>query len=102
MDTDKRSTAISKLGLECQDRFLRMLTVLKESSHFPPEACSELVLLEDELGRFRTWANNIGAFGTGRGGLERRVRNAQYLRENIASLLQDLNNDRSTGRTRCF
>jgi hypothetical protein len=46
--------------------------------------------LETELGRFRLWANNIGAAKTGRSGLDYRLRDAKYLNDNVTALLKDL------------
>jgi len=46
--------------------------------------------LEDELGRFRLWASNIGAMNPRKASLDYRLRNADYLLYNVKSLLEHL------------
>lgn len=45
---------------------------------------------EDELGRLRMWAANIGAHQTGQSSLDFRLRDASHVREQIVKLLQGL------------
>ena len=45
---------------------------------------------EDELGRLRMWAANIGAHQTGQSSLDFRLRDASHIREQIIKLLQGL------------
>lgn len=45
---------------------------------------------EDELGRLRVWAANIGAHQTGQSSLDFRLRDASHIREQIIKLLQGL------------
>ena len=45
---------------------------------------------EDELGRLRMWAANIGAHQTGQSSLDFRLRDASHIREQIVKLLQGL------------
>lgn len=45
---------------------------------------------EDELGRLRIWAANIGAHQTGQSSLDFRLRDASHVREQIVKLLQGL------------
>ena len=46
--------------------------------------------VEDELARFKIWATNIGAANIGRASLDYRLRDAEYLQEDVMSLLEDL------------
>jgi hypothetical protein len=46
--------------------------------------------LEDELARFKIWATNIGAMNVGKASLDHRLRDAEYLHEDVTSLLKDL------------
>jgi hypothetical protein len=57
-----------------------------------PQACSTglQTTLEEDLGRFRVWANDIGAHRIGRSSLDFRLRDALHLVERILSLLEDL------------
>jgi hypothetical protein len=53
--------------------------------------------VDDELGRFRIWATNIGALSIGRVSLDHRLRDADYLHQNVKSLLEDLKESLSEG-----
>ena len=46
--------------------------------------------LLDELGRFKAWADNIGAHRSGRVSLDRRLGEASHVREKVTMLLGDL------------
>ena len=60
----------------------------------PPRNTGELGLVpttwEDELGRLRMWAANIGAHQTGQSSLDFRLRDSSHIRDQILKLLQDL------------
>ena len=84
----EQSTTISRLGLDCQEQFTELVKTLREADTFHDELSS--LSVSEELGRFRTWANNIGAVTSGRASLDYRVKNVEYLRLNIRSLLEDL------------
>lgn len=45
---------------------------------------------EDELGRFKIWAANIGAHQIGRSALDFRLRDASHIRDEVLTLLGDL------------
>ena len=45
---------------------------------------------QDELGRLRLWAANIGAHRTGQSSLEFRLKDSSHIREQVANLLLDL------------
>lgn len=46
--------------------------------------------LEDQKNRFAVWCGNIGAHRTGTSSLEHRLRDASHIRENVISLLDEL------------
>lgn len=46
--------------------------------------------LDDELGRFRVWAANIGALQKGHSSLDYRLREAPLVRDNVQKLLKEL------------
>jgi hypothetical protein len=50
----------------------------------------ELPVAEDELGRFRVWAGNVGAHRSGRVSLDYRLREARDMREGVCDLLDYL------------
>lgn len=86
-----QSASISKIGLNCQERFTALIHTLRRTDDGGPNDLSNVIeAVEEELGRFRTWANNIGAVSSGRGSLDYRVRAADFLRQNVKSLLKDL------------
>jgi hypothetical protein len=83
---------IARLCLECQTHFETLET-------YDGENRLSSTTVEDELGRFRMWASNIGALNTGRASLDYRLRDANYLYETVKSLLEDLKRSLSEGFT---
>jgi hypothetical protein len=92
-------TDISTLGLDCQKQFEDLIDGLLRQGLGEGDSDLQdglllvsfaIVPIKEELGRFRTWANNIGAVTSGRGSLDYRVRGAEYLRHNVKSLLESL------------
>jgi hypothetical protein len=83
-------TTIARLGVDCQRLFGVLIETLDlaKGGHFQNVLSCEAV--EEELGRFRIWATNIGALNTGRASLDYRVKDAEYLQQNVKSLLEDL------------
>jgi len=89
---------IAKLSLDCQRRFYELCNAL-EARYTDSESrdSSTSTALEDELGRFRLWAGNIGALKTGRASLDYRLRDAEYLSQNAKSLLGGLKKSLAEG-----
>jgi len=90
-------TDISTLGLDCQKQFEDLIDGLGRSGLGEDDGDLQdgllsiaIVPIKEELGRFRTWANNIGAVASGRGSLDYRVRGVEYLRHNVKSSLESL------------
>ena len=54
----------------------------------------------DELGRFRVWAGNIGAHRTGQSSLDHRLRDATELKDTVLRYLKDLIEVLERGRSR--
>ncbi|KAI9763315.1 MAG: hypothetical protein M1839_006520 [Geoglossum umbratile] len=50
----------------------------------------QVVQIEDEFGRFRVWAANIGALQKGHSSLDYRLREAPLVQENVQKLLKEL------------
>ena len=93
----QQRTDISTLGLDCQKQFKDLIDSLLrpgigegDGDLYDGLLSIAIVPIKEELGRFRTWANNIGAVTSGRGSLEYRVRGAEYLRHNVKSSLESL------------
>lgn len=47
--------------------------------------------IEEEFGRFKIWAGNLGALAKGHSALDWRLRDAEVMRSTVLSLLQELN-----------
>jgi hypothetical protein len=82
---------ISTLTVGCQRHFGTLhesLSTAKDGNflHELPR-----VAIEDELGRFRIWANNIGASNRGTSSLDYRLRDAKFISESVKTLLNSLN-----------
>lgn len=86
-EAPNQEAAIAILSLACQAYFKDFCDSL-ENTKWNNELSSSIV--EDELGRFRLWANNIGAAKTGRASLDYRLRDTAYLFQNVKSLLEAL------------
>jgi len=58
-------------------------------------------ILADQRGRFRIWAGNVGAHGTGRASLQHRLREAPHFRSLVHGLLQKLAKLLTEGLCQC-
>jgi hypothetical protein len=81
-------TTITSLSLSCQKHFEGLCEALRDGELH--EEAAIRTSLEDELGRFRLWASNIGAMNPRKASLDHRLRNVDYLLYNVKSLLQHL------------
>ena len=81
-------STISATLLPCLKSFNDLLVLVQIS----PFATTEVpfTLWQDELGRFRVWAANIGAHQTGQASLDFRLRDASHIKNQIIRLLEDL------------
>ena len=83
------ATSISSSIIACLKSFNEFIEDIK----YPQEANAAGLVAsawEDELGRLRLWAANIGAHQTGQSSLDFRLRDASHVREQIIKLLQGL------------
>ena len=87
---------LASLSLDCERRFDELYEAI-EATDAVSEFRPSLPDLEDELGRFRLWAGNIGALKTGRASLDYRLRDAAYLSQNAKSLLEGLTESLTEG-----
>jgi hypothetical protein len=92
MDQTTDQPTIAKLALDCQNQFTLLCDTLRSANIPAHDLRSEITatMVEDELGRFRSWAGNIGAMTTGTASMDYRVRTAGYLRHSVKSLLEAL------------
>lgn len=83
------ATPISESLIECLKSFSIFIKELRQfqSEHLGPPA---LNAWEDELGRLRIWAANIGAHQTRQLSLDFRLKDASHIREQVVKLLQSL------------
>lgn len=56
--------------------------------------------LQDELGRFRVWAGNVGAHRSGRVSLDHKLREASQIHNKVTELLKDLDEALQEGEAR--
>ena len=85
------AASIATSIIACLKSFNEFIIEIKKP---PSRNISELGLIptawEDELGRLRMWAANIGAHQTGQSSLDFRLRDSSHIREQVLKLLQDL------------
>lgn len=84
------AATIARLCIDCQQHFETVSHALELSNERKHQDKLSNAIIEDELGRFRIWASNIGALNIGRASLDYRLRDAEYLYQNVKSLLEDL------------
>lgn len=82
-------TSISASLLICLKTFNELVTTVQRQVATSSETIDPS-LWDDELGRLRLWAANIGARQTGQSGLDYRLRDASHIKDRINKLLQDL------------
>jgi hypothetical protein len=78
---------LARLSLECQTQFEILNASLASANGGKVQFAT---IIDDELGRFRLWASNIGAINMGKASLDHRLRDVEYLHQNVKSLLEDL------------
>lgn len=88
---------IARLCVDCQRYFVAFIDALETSSEQKHQDELSGTTVENELGRFRIWASNIGALNIGRASLDYRLRDAEYLHQNVNSLLEDLKQSLNEG-----
>lgn len=87
---------ISEIGHSCQRQFETLIEAFTKVNGERRGELSRTAIM-DERGRFRVWATNIGALNVGRASLDYRLKDAQYLQQNVKSLLEDLKESLSEG-----
>jgi len=96
----EQPTTIAQLGLYCQKQFTVLGNAIRRAGDCPESDELSSAAFLDELGRFRTWANSIGAISSGTSSLDHRVRHAEYLRNSVELLLADLKASLRDGLTK--
>jgi hypothetical protein len=98
----------SKLAFEYYNNFIHVQQCLKwfdklctqlQGSAGQTSHNAELVVVKDELGRFRIWSANVAAHHKGSRSLDFRLRDASHIRERVISLLKDLAEALEDGET---
>lgn len=82
-------TSIASRALLCQAKLNTLLHALEARGETRGDELSVLAV-EDQVGRFRLWAGNIGAFQEGRSSLDYRLRDAKFMAQNVQRLLDSL------------
>ena len=83
------STSIPALFNSCFNALKSICSRLEGWSTSNTESL-QLSRWQDELGRLRLWAANIGAHRTGQSSLEFRLKDSSHIREQVTNLLLDL------------
>ena len=81
------SVTISSILVKCLGHLKRLLS---SGSLAPYDSEVRQDLWQDELGRLRVWASNIGAHQTGQLSLDFRLRDASHIKDQTVKLLQGL------------
>ncbi|KAF8244931.1 hypothetical protein K440DRAFT_604422, partial [Wilcoxina mikolae CBS 423.85] len=89
--TESPKTSIKVLYRKCIESFGNLTQRLNsDNSDHVLSAYIPLPTIQDELGRFRVWAGNVGADRTGRVSLDYRLREASQIHDKVRELLLDL------------
>lgn len=86
--------SIATTGILCVKYFNRLTELLRASDHSRSfESQLSAVAINDEFGRFKVWAANIGALqpASRSSSLEYRLREATRVKDHVIRLLRDLN-----------
>lgn len=87
-----RKASIASQYAHCKNCFSKLLTNIETSNH---QAFGQR--LQNEFGRFRVWAGNVGAHRAGRVSLDHRLREASHIYEELTKLLGELNKNLEEG-----
>jgi hypothetical protein len=94
------SPSLDVLGVRCKTSFHKIYALLVEPGCSYGRVLSP-VDVKDELGRFKIWAENIGAFQPieMKSSLEYRLRDASRTRQQALNFIQDLDESLNEGST---
>lgn len=83
------SSSAAHLGALCFQAFASLVSLLQTAK---PDLATQVptTVVEDEFGRLRLWAANIGALGKGHSSLDYRLRDAPLVHEGVLKLLNEL------------
>ena len=82
-------TSIPALSNGCFNAFKRICSRIERETT-SDTGLAQISRWQDELGRLRLWAANIGAHQTGQSSLEFRLKDSSHIKEQVAKLLVDL------------
>lgn len=80
---------ICGLARQCIKAFQGLRTALEHPDQLH-SAFISLPAVDDEIGRFRGWASNLGVMKTDRSSLDFRLRDVSFLFDNVITLLDSL------------
>lgn len=93
--TGPTSSSIADRSIECRQSFHQLCNLLNKSDVWSEQI--SLPAVQDEFGRFRVWAGNVGAHRSGRVSLDYRLREAEKMRQQVTNLLNDLESNLREG-----
>ena len=94
LETANAHESIATTGILCLKYFNTLTELLRASDHSgDSETHLSAVAIQDEFGRFKVWAANIGALqpASRSSSLEHRLREATRVKNHVIKLLRDLN-----------
>lgn len=89
----------SRYGV-CIRSFERLCNLVALDDEFSTQI--SLLALQDEFGRFRVWAGNVGAHREGKISLDHRLREASQIQKQVTELLGDLDRALQEGKAYIF
>ena len=75
----------------CIAVFATVNKILDNTEHEIPGNGKTFSLVQDQIGRFRVWAGNMGAHRVGRMSLDYKLREASHVHSTVLELLEELN-----------
>jgi hypothetical protein len=88
---------IEPVAYACLLQFRLLLTALASPPNGVTAQTLSYLSVEDQQGRYKAWAGNLGALRRGRSSLDYRLRDASFVAENCTRLLKWLHQSLSRG-----
>jgi hypothetical protein len=88
---------IEPIAYACLQGFRTLLQKIEINRESIADQLSPLSV-EDQLGRYKVWAGNLGALRRGRSSLDYRLRDASFIVKNVSHLLRSLQDSLARGQ----
>jgi len=91
MATEVLPQSIADWYHACIEIFTQISMILDSLEHGVTTNDKTFSLVQDQVGRFRVWAGNMGAHRVGRMSLDYKLREASHVHSTVLELLEELN-----------